>query len=112
MAATDKKPVGRKGDKIIRDALLAVQRNEPERLKRVAAAWWDAAESDQTARSALADRLDGKPLQPIAHSVAEETHDESSLDAAIRDIAGKVGLALSAKAKARTDDESGLPNIH
>lgn len=68
MAATDTPPVGRKGDKIIRDALLAVQRQQPERLKRIAEAWWDAAENDQVARNALADRLDGKAVQPIAGS--------------------------------------------
>lgn len=112
MAATKNKPVGRKGDKIIRDALLAVQRNEPERLKRVAVAWWDAAEVDQAARSALADRLDGKAIQPIAHSVNDETPDESTLDAAIREIAGKVGLALRAKEETRADDAAELPVVH
>lgn len=112
MAATINKPTGRKGDKIIRDALLAVQRNEPERLKRVAVAWWDAAETDQAARSALADRLDGKAIQPIAHSVTDEPTDESTLDAAIREIAGKVGLALSVKEKARADDAGELPSVH
>ncbi len=65
MAATDTPPVGRKADKILRDALIAVQRQDANRLKRVAEAWWDAAETDQTARNALADRLDGKAMQPI-----------------------------------------------
>lgn len=57
---------GRKADKIIRDALLAVQRQDPERLKRVAEAWWNAAEIDNQARNSLADRLDGKAVQPIS----------------------------------------------
>jgi hypothetical protein len=57
---------GRKADKIIRDALLAVQRQDPDRLKRVAEAWWNDAETDQQARNALADRLDGKAVQPIS----------------------------------------------
>jgi hypothetical protein len=106
------KPGGGKPDKIIRDALLAVQRNQPERLKRVAEAWWDAAETDQSARSALADRLDGKAIQPIAHSVTEETSDEGMLDATIREIAGKVGIALSAKKEALAADENELPSVH
>jgi len=103
---------GGKPDKIIRDALLAVQRQEPERLKRVARAWWDAAETDQTARSALADRLDGKAIQPIAHSVTEETTDEGMLDATIREIAGKVGIALGAKKETLAGDEGQLPSVH
>lgn len=56
---------GRKADKIVRDALLAAQRQDPDRLKRVAEAWWNDAEKDQQARNALADRLDGKAVQPI-----------------------------------------------
>lgn len=71
MAATITPSPGRKGDKIIRDALLAVQRQQPERLKRIAEAWWDAAETDQVARNALADRLDGKAVQPI---VGDDDH--------------------------------------
>lgn len=60
-------PLGRKSDKIIRDALLAVQRQEPERLKRLAEKWWDNAEAgDQQAMNSLADRIDGKPLQTLA----------------------------------------------
>lgn len=66
MAASNTPSPGRKGDKIIRDALIAVQRQQPERLKRIAEAWWDAAETDQVARNALADRLDGKAVQPIS----------------------------------------------
>jgi hypothetical protein len=72
MAAINSPNNGRKADKILRDALIAVQRQEPERLKRVALAWWEAAETDQQARNALADRLDGKAPQPI---VGDDDHD-------------------------------------
>jgi len=77
MAANITTPGGRKADKILRDALLAVQRQEPERLKRVALAWWEAAETDQQARNALADRLDGKAPQPI---VGDDDHDSIKAD--------------------------------
>jgi len=60
------KPGEGKQRKLIRDALLAVERNDPARLKRLAEKWWDRAEDDQMAVNALADRLDGKPVQMIA----------------------------------------------
>ena len=67
MAATDKPPVGRKADKIIRDALLAVHRQDPDRLKRVAEKFWSKAEEgDQQAFNEIANRLDGKAVQPIS----------------------------------------------
>lgn len=56
---------GRKADKIVRDALLAALRQDPERLKRIAEKWWDRAEEEQTALNSLADRLDGKPAQQV-----------------------------------------------
>ena len=80
MAANITTPAGRKADKILRDALIAVQRQEPERLKRVAEAWWNAAETDQQARNALADRLDGKAPQPI---VGDDDHDSIKADVSL-----------------------------
>lgn len=72
MAATDSKPRGGKPDKLVRDALMAAIRQEPERLKRIAAKWLDKAEEgDQQAINALADRLDGKAVQPI---VGDDEH--------------------------------------
>lgn len=65
MAARDTKPTGRKGDKPIRDALLAALRQDPERLKRAAEAAWARAESDTVAFREVADRLDGKAVQAI-----------------------------------------------
>lgn len=72
MAATDAKPKGGKPDKLIRDALMAAIRQEPERLKRIADKWLTKAEEgDQAAINALADRIDGKAVQPI---VGDDEH--------------------------------------
>lgn len=66
MAATDTKPVGGKPDKLVRDALKAALRQDPGQLKRIAEKWCKRAEDDQAAANALADRLDGKAIQPIS----------------------------------------------
>lgn len=67
MAATDTKPVGGKPDKIIRDALKAALRQEPDKLKRIVAKWLDKAEEgDMQAIKEMTDRIDGKAVQPIA----------------------------------------------
>lgn len=67
MAATDSKPKGGKPDKLVRDALMAAIRQEPERLKRIANKWLEKAEEgDQQAMNGLADRIDGKAVQPIS----------------------------------------------
>jgi len=66
MAATDAKPRGGKPDKIVRDALLAALRQDPELLKRAAEkAWNSAADGDLAAFKEITDRLDGKAAQPI-----------------------------------------------
>lgn len=68
MAATDTPPTGRKGDKVIRDALKTALRQDPERLKRVAEkAWQMAEEGNLAAFKEIADRLDGKAVQPISN---------------------------------------------
>lgn len=112
MVEKSNNPGGGKPHKIIRDALLAVQRNEPERLKRVAQAWWDAAETDQAARSALADRLDGKSIQPIAHAFTPEQPDDAAIDAELIEFLRKAGIAAIATSQAQAENEGGLPNIH
>jgi hypothetical protein len=59
-------PTGRKKDKPIRDALLAALRQDPERLKRCAEKAWEKAETGDLATfKEIADRLDGKSVQPI-----------------------------------------------
>ncbi len=66
MAATNTPGTGRKADKVIRDALLAAARQDPEQMKRVAQALWAKAENgDVQAFKEIADRLDGKAAQPI-----------------------------------------------
>lgn len=73
MAATITKSRGGKPDKLVRDALLAAIRQEPERLKRIAERWLSKAEEgDQAAINALADRIDGK-----ADSLVNVIHDGS-----------------------------------
>ncbi len=59
-------PTGAKPDKMIRDALKAALRQDPNQLKRIAENWVKRAEDDQMAANALTDRLDGKAVQPIA----------------------------------------------
>lgn len=59
-------PLGRKADKVIRDALLAALRQSPERLKKSAEAIWaKAMEGDIPAFKEIADRIDGKVAQAI-----------------------------------------------
>jgi hypothetical protein len=60
------KPGGGKADKIITDALKAVARQDPNRVKRLAEKWWQLAEDgDSKAYTSLTDRLEGKAPQPI-----------------------------------------------
>lgn len=67
MAATHTPPKGGKPDKLIRDALMAALRQDPQQLKRIAEKWVNQAEEgDHQARTSLADRIDGKAVQPIA----------------------------------------------
>lgn len=66
MAATDTKPVGGKPDKLIRDALKAALRQEPDKLKRIVSKWLaKAEEGDMQAIKEMTDRIDGKAVQPV-----------------------------------------------
>jgi len=59
-------PTGRKADKVVRDALLAALRQDPDKLKKAAEKAWDKAiEGDLMAFREIADRLDGKAVQAI-----------------------------------------------
>jgi hypothetical protein len=67
MAATDNKPKGGKPDKLVRDALMAAARQDPLKLKRIAEKVLDKAEEgDMQAVNFIADRIDGKAVQPIS----------------------------------------------
>jgi len=106
-------PSGGKPDKLIRDSLMMAIRQSPQKLKKAAEKVLDdASEGNLDAMKFMADRIDGKAIQPIAHSVVDEPQDESSLDATIRELANKVGIALSVKEKARADDAGELPSVH
>lgn len=77
------KPGTGKADKLMRDALLAVNRQDPERLKRVSQKLWDLAEEGDTkAYSLIADRIDGKAVQPIANDETGEFNVKTSLTVA------------------------------
>jgi hypothetical protein len=66
MAATKAKSTGGKPDKLIRDALKAAIRQEPEKLKRMAEKVLDmAVEGDMQSVNFIADRIDGKAVQQI-----------------------------------------------
>ena len=72
MAATIAKPKGGKPDKLIRDALMAALRQEPEKLKRIAERWlMKAEEGDMAAIKELTDRIDGKAVQPLCGAEGE-----------------------------------------
>lgn len=106
-------PTGGKPDKLIRDALKAAIRQDPQKLKKAAEKVLDnAADGDLSCMQFLADRIDGKAMQPIAHSISEENHSESEIDAEIRALAGKIGVALSIQEKARFSNEAELSNLH
>lgn len=79
MAATDSKPKGGKPDKLVRDALLAAARQDPNQLKRIAEkVLTKAEEGDMQAITFLADRIDGKAVQPI---VGDDDHPPIGIDA-------------------------------
>lgn len=60
-------PTGGKPDKLIRDALKAAIRQEPEKLKRIAEKMLDLAEEGNVqAFKEITDRIDGKAVQPIS----------------------------------------------
>lgn len=106
-------PVGGKPDKLIRDALLACARNEPEKLKRVAKKMWDLAEEGDTkAFGLIADRIDGKAIQPLAHNFAPETQNDESLDAQLAQLARKAGIAIITAGQAPSINAAELPIIH
>lgn len=80
MAATDAVPVGRKVDKVVRDALLAALRQSPEKLKLAAEKAWDrAVEGDLATFREIADRLDGKPTQQVTVGNVENEPFKTSL---------------------------------
>ena len=65
-------PTGGKPDKLIRDALKAAIRQEPEKLKRIAKKMLDLAEEGNVpAFKEITDRIDGKAVQPI---VGDDEH--------------------------------------
>lgn len=65
-------PVGGKPDKLIRDALKAAIRQEPQKLKRAAEKVLDeAADGNLHAMNFLAERIDGKAVQAV---VGDDEH--------------------------------------
>lgn len=77
------KPGTGKADKLMRDALLAVTRQDPGKLKRVSQKLWDLAEEGDTkAYGIIADRIDGKAVQPIANDDSGEFNVKTSLTVA------------------------------
>ena len=72
MAATNTPPTGRKADKVIRDALMAVARQDANKVKKLAEKWWEMAlDGDLQAMDKLTDRIDGKAVQAI---VGDDDH--------------------------------------
>lgn len=67
------KPGGGKADKIITDALKAVARQDPSRVKKLAEKWWELAqEGDSRAYISLTERLEGKTPQPVVGGGEDE----------------------------------------
>jgi len=66
-------PLGRKADKMIRDALLGAARQNPAALKNACEAMWmKAGSGDVAAFNAIADRIDGKPAQAIVGDASQD----------------------------------------
>lgn len=68
MANPNPQKKGGKPDKLIRDSLLAAIRQGPEKLKKAAERVVDdAANGNLDAMKFMADRIDGKAVQPLAN---------------------------------------------
>lgn len=80
-------PTGRKADKVVRDALLAALRQDPNKLKKAAEKAWDKAiEGDLAAFKEIADRLDGKAVQAI---VGDNEYDPVGMSLAVAWVSSK-----------------------
>lgn len=66
MVEKSNNPGGGKPDKLIRDALMAAIRHSPQKLKKGAEALLEKLEiGDDATWRFVADRIDGKAIQPI-----------------------------------------------
>ena len=94
-------PTGRKADKVVRDALLAALRQDPDKLKKAAEKAWDKAiEGDLMAFREIADRLDGKAVQAIVGDSDYDPILTQDYDARLIELARKAGIAGIATAEA------------
>lgn len=86
MAATKSKSKGGKPDKLVRDALMAAARQDPDKLKRIAQKVLDKAEEgDMQAVNFIADRIDGKAVQPL---VGDEDHAPIDMSMVVKFVHG------------------------
>jgi hypothetical protein len=98
-------PTGRKADKIVRDALLAALRQDPERLKKAAEKAWDKAiEGDLTAFKEIADRIDGKAPQAIVGDSDYDPIITQDYNARLIELARKAGVIGVAEDQALQED--------
>ncbi len=80
--AESKNPLGRKADKMIRDALLGAARQNPAALKNACEAMWmKAGNGDVAAFNAIADRIDGKVPQAV---IGDKDEDAVQMDVNMR----------------------------
>lgn len=113
MANPSPQTKGGKPDKLIRDALMAAIRQGPEKLKQGAEKIIDQfAAGDLEAAKFVADRVDGKAIQPINHGFSQEPATNESVDAQLTYLAGKAGIAFVAATQARAKDEGELSVVH
>jgi hypothetical protein len=104
-------PLGRKADKLMRDALLAAARQDSGKLKRIAEAMLDRAEQgDVPAFNAIADRIDGKVPQAI---VGDNEHPALEVnDARFYDLLRKIGVDTAIRSEAQPTNEAEVSSLH
>jgi hypothetical protein len=113
MANSNPQKKGAKADKLIRDALLGAIRQSPEKLKCAAESVLDRAScGDQSAMQFLADRIDGKAVQPISHDFSEDQQNDDGLDAQLLNLIRKAGIAITSQSEALAENEGGIPSVH
>lgn len=115
MAARYTKPGGGKPEKLIRDAMLNAIRQGPHKLKIAAERVLDAAaEGDLEAMKFMADRVDGKAVQPLANDYDNPLTQVSddSIEPAILELIRKAGIIGAVTVQAQAANEGKPVVVH
>lgn len=114
MVAITNKPGGGKPDKLIRDALIAAARQSPEKLKVGAEIIMQKfSEGDLDAAKFVADRIDGKAVQPLANDYDNPLiPNQESVDARLTELARKAGMVFTPRDETPRDNAESVPSVH